>query len=577
MKHETHRREAGGEEKPSAVPHGDPRPLLALARDHHRAGRMAEAEELYREIIKAWPAVAKPHHLLGILCGQTGRAERAVEHIGAAARLAPDNPIYPNDLGHALLAANRPDDAADAYRRAIELRPDFADAHFNLGNLLRLQGKLGEAVACYRRAVGANPAAFHVYINLGVTLQEMAAYEEAIQALRQAAALDVRSFEAHYNLGIILAEQRRFGEAIEAYQTALALDPQAPSAHLNLGFVLQQQHKVGEAIASYERAIAADPGLAQAHVNLGSALYETGELTAALGAIRRALALEPLNAQTHVNLAQTLQELGDLQGAEAAFRRALELEPGLVVAKAHFSIALQQAGKRDEARALLDYPVLLQTRRLEQVEGWPTIAAFNAELAEHVYHHPTLMRDPPAKATKYGSQTMEILNCGDRPIVALQRFIEDSVADYMATALSAAKNAFVAAPPAAWRLHGWAVVLRSGGHQTPHFHPSAVVSGVYYVRVPEIVKAGSAGEAGFIKFGHPRVAIAGAKAHESLLTTSVKPEEGMIVLFPSYFWHYTIPFESEEDRISIAFDVLPAPAGAAPATYESHPSLGGLV
>ena len=571
----TDQREDGEQRDPDAVPQNDPRMLLARARDHHRAGRMAEAEECYQQIIESWPEAAKPRHLLGILYGQNARADDAVEQIAAAARLAPDNPIYVNDLGHALLAAHRHAEAAEAYRRAIELRPDFADAHFNLANLLRQQGKPREAIAAYRRAIGANPGALHVYINLGVTLQEVAAYGEAIKALHQAIAIDARSFAAHYNLGIVLAAQRRFDEAIVAYRNALAIDPQAPSAHLNLGFVLQQVHRIDEAIVCYERAIAAAPDLAQAHINLGGALYEKGQLTEALGVIRRALALDPRNAETHVNLAQTLQALGDLAGAETAFRRALELEPGLTLAKAHLSIALQQLGKPDVARGLLDYEALLRTRRLERVEGWPTIAAFNAELATYVYGHPTLMRDPPAKATKFGSQTMEILNCVDRPIVALQRFIEDSVAHYIATNWPAARSAFAAPPPSAWKLHGWAVVLRSGGHQTPHFHPEAVVSGVYYVRVPDIVRAGTAGEAGFIKFGHPGASGYGANAGDDRLTAAVRPEEGMIVLFPSYFWHFTVPFESQEDRISIAFDVLPASEGPTAGANEPNASPGG--
>jgi uncharacterized protein (TIGR02466 family) len=99
------------------------------------------------------------------------------------------------------------------------------------------------------------------------------------------------------------------------------------------------------------------------------------------------------------------------------------------------------------------------------------------------------------------------------------------------------------------------VVLHRSGYQTPHIHPAGLVSGVYYVRIPEVVKAGGAGEAGFIRFGHPLV------ARPDALATSIKPEEGTIVLFPSYFWHYTVPFESAEDRISIAFDVVAAPGG----------------
>jgi uncharacterized protein (TIGR02466 family) len=101
---------------------------------------------------------------------------------------------------------------------------------------------------------------------------------------------------------------------------------------------------------------------------------------------------------------------------------------------------------------------------------------------------------------------------------------------------------------------GWAVVLRAGGVQTAHYHPAGLVSGVYYAQVPEVI-VGGAGEAGHIRFGD------GLSEFPELLpdlelTRSLKPREGLLVLFPSSYWHRTVPFDSAQDRICVAFDVL---------------------
>ncbi len=359
-----------------------------------------------------------------------------------------------------------------------------------------------------------------------------------------------------------LAAQRRNAEAIAAYRGALAIDPRAASACLNLGSLLQSEENLDEAVAFYERAAAVAPGLAQAHVNLGTALYAKGDAAGGVAAMRRALALDRGNPQIEANLAQMLRQIGDVAGAEAAFRRALALDPAHAFAKAHFSIFLQQIGKREEARAMLDYARLLRTRRMPQIEGGPSLAAFNAELAQCLYGDPTLMPDPPGKAIRHGRQTLEILDSDTPPIVVLRRFFEAAVADYIETALSASDTPFAVPAPPSWRLEGWAVILRSSGYQLAHFHQGSRVSGVYYVQVPETVRAARGGEAGFIKFGEPLAEAVEADMPEPLLTTALRPEVGMLVLFPSSFWHRVIAFEGEEDRICIAFDVVPVPAAA---------------
>ncbi len=358
-------------------------------------------------------------------------------------------------------------------------------------------------------------------------------------------------FEEVFERAKALTTQRRFEEATIAYRDALAARPLHLESYLNLGLVLQAQDKLDEAVAAYEAAVTIAPNFAEAHLRLGEALCQTGNELRGVASLRHATAIESQNARMHVHLAQALLGMGDLVGAEQAFRRGLDLDPAHTEARANFSTLLLRTAKIEEARTLLDYPNLVRSYRIEGAESFIGLDALNEELARLVYAHPTITRDPAATATRAGSQTLEIFEGRERSISILRRFIEERVTEYLDSVLPLAGIA----SPAAWRINGWAVVLRSGGHQMPHFHPAATVSGVYYVRVPEIVKAGGAGEAGYLKFEQTG---ASTEADSQAPSYSVKPEEGKTVLFPSWLLHHTVPFESHEERISVAFDAVPA-------------------
>jgi uncharacterized protein (TIGR02466 family) len=100
-----------------------------------------------------------------------------------------------------------------------------------------------------------------------------------------------------------------------------------------------------------------------------------------------------------------------------------------------------------------------------------------------------------------------------------------------------------------WSLRTWGTVLQAGGHQTPHQHPLAWLSGVYYAQLPE-----ANGDVGEIEFGLPpeRIRITSAPP-----TQRVEPRAGRVVIFPAWFYHRTRPFSAGGTRVSIAFDVMP--------------------
>jgi len=227
----------------------------------------------------------------------------------------------------------------------------------------------------------------------------------------------------------------------------------------------------------------------------------------------------------------------------AALRRALELAPGHVLSQAYLGALLHLDGCHADALEVLDHEGMINEAPLLPSGDEAELAEFNVELLAHVRSHRTLTWELPGKATRRGWQTDELLN-DDAPVVArlhtlLQRQLR-TLLDDETTPL---------------KLTAWGVALRSGGFQQPHVHQAGILSGVYYVQVPAMT---GPRDAGCLRFPRtlpwlPRAA--SANPHENHL---VRPCAGQVVVFPSYFWHDTVPFEADGERVSIAFDLLAA-------------------
>ena len=165
--------------------------------------------------------------------------------------------------------------------------------------------------------------------------------------------------------------------------------------------------------------------------------------------------------------------------------------------------------------------------------------------------HPSLREDV---TTVHGFDTDEILTADKPAVQALRRFIEMTAQRFMAEIAVDDHHHFPLGRPETYRFKCWGVRMWRQGYQVPHIHHNAWLSGVYYVRLPKDVAEESSGQEGWIEFGRGEDALF---RHAEPQTSRIQPQEGLMLTFPSYFWHRTIPFASEEDRISIAFDLIP--------------------
>jgi len=304
-----------------------PPQTFQLALSHHQAGRLADAEALYRQILTAQPNHPEALHFLGLIAHQVGRHEVAVELMRHAILLDPNNAFAYSNLGIVCLALGRVDEGLAAFRRALELKPDYPEAHVNLGAALNDQGRSDEAMAAFRRALELKPGYPEARNNLGNALRDRGRLTEAVAEYRHALALKPGYPQAHNNLGNTLREMGQFEEAIAACRRALELKPDLAEACHNLGNALRDRGQLDEANAAYRKAVELRPNYAEAQINLGNVLWEQGRLDEAAAASRRALELKPDSPEAFNNLGNALGDRGEHEEAVRAFRRALELKP----------------------------------------------------------------------------------------------------------------------------------------------------------------------------------------------------------------------------------------------------------
>jgi predicted O-linked N-acetylglucosamine transferase (SPINDLY family) len=206
--------------------------LLAIA--HHKAGRRAEAETIYRQILAANPNHPDALHMLGVLAAQSGHDDQAAELIQKAIAIAPNNPAYHLHFGQSLQNLGQLDRAIASYQNALRLQGDLAQAHYNLGIAWTQRHQLDRAALAYREAIAINPDYAPSHNNLGMVLTDMERFDEAIASLNRAVELDPKSPLIHNNLARALKELGRLEEATACRRRALEVDPTFVIAHNDL-------------------------------------------------------------------------------------------------------------------------------------------------------------------------------------------------------------------------------------------------------------------------------------------------------------------------------------------------------
>lgn len=456
--------------------------------------------------------------VLGLVEQRCGNAAAALEAFAAARRGDPENPARIGNHAVALKQAGRHDEAIAAFEMSLRLRPGAPVALANLGSCLIAAGRPAEAEAPLRQAVAVKP-------------------DHA---------------EAWNNLGVALARTRRNDEACSAYARALAVRPDYVEALLNRVDAMIALGRADEAEADARAVLARMPGHARAANQLGALLDQRGVLAEAIAVYRDALDKGGLNHPVGVNLAMALLRADAPADALAVADALLEALPTVTTPLALKCAALERIGDEAALETLMGVARFVRVIDIESVPGFESVAAFNAALAAELRAHPSLMFEPEGLVTRAGRQSDDLADASTPALRALAGLARKHAGDHAAR-LEGSDHPFLRARPERWSLTLWGTILSPGGTVGAHIHAPNWMSGVYYPELPDNI---GADQEGWFAIGTLPEALGGDG-----LRHVMEPAAGRMILFPSYLWHATLPFGGADERISLAFDLVPEGIG----------------
>ena len=317
---------------------------LSKAKSHEKKGEILEAQELYKEVLDAFPNNKKaklmlanldksfqngnvkkpPSNIINQLLAlyNQGHLSLVIEHCQRFIGQFPDAFIIWNILGAANKGLGRVEEASKAFMKVVKLNPTYADGYNNLGVTLQEQGKFEGALMAYKKAISIKPNYAEAYNNLGNTLLEQGEPAGAISSYKKAISIDSNYAEANYNMGFALSSINKPEEAIVAYNNAISIKPNYSEAYCNLGNAYKEIGKLNEAIDFYRNAISINPNYAQVYNNLGKVFQEQDKLELAMDAYKKATSLKLEYSEAWTNGAEALEKWNKLDELDDWLKQA---------------------------------------------------------------------------------------------------------------------------------------------------------------------------------------------------------------------------------------------------------------
>lgn len=437
--------------------------------------------------------------------------------------------------------------AADAYARAAAARPASAVAEHNLASTLGDLGDFARALEATGRAFAKGGDAPETWLVHARALQGLGRLGEAEDAFAQALRRRPDYAVAHRDLA-----QLRWMRSADPAAAMRALDaaPATPELALVRATVLLATGDPARALAVTRTALARVPAHPALHLMAAGLAGRAGDAAAQLDHAGAALRAAPGSAEAARAAVEALLHLDRVSEAGALAQRVVAANPEDQAALSLLHTAWRLGG--DPRARVLDDPALVSAGVIDTPAGWRDRTAFLSDLAEALAALHAWRTHPLEQSLRHGSQTQVDLTRVDTPVIrALFAELTRGV-DRRVASLGPGDDPVRRRNTGRWRFAGaWSVRLMAGGFHTDHVHPAGWLSSAFYVALPGAV---SREPEGWLAFGRAGIPLARPLAP----ARRIRPEPGMLALFPSCLWHGTEPFGGDAARLTVAFDVVPA-------------------
>ena len=449
----------------------------------------------------------------------------------------------------------------------------------------KLEGRHSEALDIFKQMsemAPNNPAVLH---NYAASLGDAGRNRDAVSVLRKAFSLGINEPASWLVFARALSGIQEFDQARDAFSNLLHLRPLDPDAHREFAQLIWMQTGDREkALAVLNKAIEQNPSVAGLHIARAQVFGQTGEPETEYAVIKQAATL---SGDPHLEYAACNSALAceDFDAAVEFGRSAAEKLPEEDGAVAALATALLGAGEAHDAafiierlrdrqpvnqlfialqitawrltgderyHLLMDYEKVVMASPLDVPDGWSSLESFVDDLIEGLDEAHSFKTHPFFQSVRHGSQISSITGSENAAMQAVETAAMGPARRYVEKLKGGADPLRRRNIGACRMFSSWSISLPPDGFHVNHVHPEGWLSSACHLRAP--VPEEDEPRAGWLKFGEPGVATAPALEPEHF----VKPEPGVMVLFPSYMWHGTIGFKNPPARLTFAADFVPA-------------------
>jgi tetratricopeptide (TPR) repeat protein len=491
---------------------------LVKAQGYYRSGNSNAAIQQCRKLIKRFSTSAEPYFLLAKIYQSQGHIALVLDVLASAYQKMPDNLSLKLSYGDVCMHAGKYALASKVYREGMREQPKQLAWCLRLAAALQESKKtIDEAIAIYQNLIVQQPSEAAFYYNLGTALKRQHKFDDTIKAYRQAVIHAPDDIQYRMSLCNLFFEMTSFRDAIVEGEELLKREKNMPEVLDILYYCHKKLANYSESLCFAKRLVDVKGNDVNSMSALASAQIAVKEYTQAIKTCQSALEKTPTS------------------------RRIL----------ADQTIALSFDKQVRAAQHIFDIDKLLNITEISTPNEYKDIDSFNQAIVHHVENHPTLRFDGLNHTCLGGSTSDEVFVSPLGPVQQLKDKILTAVNQYRNSLLLDKSHPWLANLPEQEKLNlsGWVTRLRTQGYQQGHIHPTAWISGVYYVRLPPVSEKKP--EEGGIEFGRAPSYYQGG---DQGATKIVRPVGGTLVLFPSYFYHRTIPFDAAAERFTLAFD-----------------------
>jgi len=533
---------------------------LQKAVEAHKAGKIQEADHLYTAILKAQPNHPDANHNMGVIAVGVGKIQEAPPFFKAALEANPSIGQFWLSYIDTLIKLNQIVDAKSVWNQAkikgvkgkafdeLEKRLNSSNevpidpSQDQLQSLIYLyqQGQFQQTLDNAKQLVSQFPNSFVLYNLCGAANAGLGRFEAAIDSLKQALKVSPGYADTYNNMGNILKDKGDLEAAIDSFKQALHLKPEYAEAYNNLAVALKANGDIDASIDNYKKAIQIKPDYPEAHFNLGLLLLENSLYDKAAEQFKFSYE----NSQCY------LLKCLYLQNKKSLFYDQLDY----LINQNKIHPIIGSLGCRSAIKYGVERPNLFCKDPLNYVVKTDLIDQYDfekifAKSAKTILNGGQIPDQIQSLLTN-GHQTFgNVFSLLPHLTSEMEKIIRLEVDKYQ-TKFKDSKEGFITGWPNDYSLNGWVVSMNNGGQLKPHMHEKGWISGSIYINVPKKSKADS---------GNLVVCIEGEQltGEHNDQEKSIDVVTGSLCLFPASLLHYTIPFESPEERIVLAFDVVP--------------------